>query len=90
MFARLAFSVAISVEPDILIVDEALSVGDTRFQIKCMEHMKKMMEGGTTVLFVSHDINAIRRFCRRCVWIDKGEVILDGDVNFVADAYSDF
>ncbi len=90
MFARLAFSVAISVEPDILIVDEALSVGDTRFQIKCMEHMKKMMEGGTTVLFVSHDINAIRRFCHRCVWIDKGEIILDGDVNFVADAYSDF
>lgn len=90
MFARLAFSVAISVEPDILIVDEALSVGDTRFQIKCMEHMKKMMEGGTTVLFVSHDINAIRRFCHRCVWIDRGEIILDGDVNFVADAYSDF
>lgn len=90
MFARLAFSVAISVEPDILIVDEALSVGDTRFQIKCMDHMKKMMEGGTTVLFVSHDINAIRRFCHRCVWIDKGEIILDGDVNFVADAYSDF
>lgn len=90
MFARLAFSVAISVEPDILIVDEALSVGDTRFQIKCMEHMKKMMEGGTTVLFVSHDINAIRRFCHRCVWIDKGEIILDGDVNIVADAYSDF
>ncbi len=90
MFARLAFSVAISVEPDILIVDEALSVGDTRFQIKCMEHMKKMMEGGTTVLFVSHDINAIRRFCHRCVWIDRGEIILDGDVNIVADAYSDF
>ncbi len=90
MFARLAFSVAISVEPDILIVDEALSVGDTRFQIKCMEYMKKMMEGGTTVLFVSHDINAIRRFCHRCIWLDKGEIILDGDVNNVADAYSDF
>ena len=90
MFARLAFSVAISVEPDILIVDEALSVGDTRFQIKCMEYMKKMMEGGTTVLFVSHDINAIRRFCHRCIWLDRGEIILDGDVNSVADAYSDF
>lgn len=90
MFARLAFSVAISVKPDILIVDEALSVGDTRFQIKCMDYMKTMMEDGTTVLFVSHDINAIRRFCKRCIWIDHGEIILDGDVNKVADAYSDF
>lgn len=90
MFARLAFAVAISVEPDILIVDEALSVGDTRFQIKCMDHMKGLMEGGTTVLFVSHDINAIRRFCQRCIWIDHGQLILDGDVNSVADAYTDF
>ncbi len=90
MFARLAFAVAISVEPDILIVDEALSVGDTRFQIKCMDYMKKMMQGGTTVLFVSHDINAIRRFCQRCIWMDHGEVVLDGTVNKVADAYSDF
>ena len=90
MFARLAFSVAISIEPDILIVDEALSVGDTRFQIKCMDHMKSLMEKGTTVLFVSHDINAVRRFCQRCIWIDHGEIILDGDANRVADAYSDF
>lgn len=90
MFARLAFAVAISTEPDILIVDEALSVGDTRFQIKCMDYMKTLMEGGTTVLFVSHDINAIRRFCQRCIWLDHGELILDGDVNLVADAYSDF
>lgn len=90
MFARLAFAVAISIEPDILIVDEALSVGDTRFQIKCMDYMKELMESGTTVLFVSHDINAVRRFCQRCIWIDHGEVILDGDVNRVADAYTDF
>lgn len=90
MFARLAFSVSISVQPEILIVDEALSVGDTRFQIKCMDYMKKLMESGTTVLFVSHDINAIRRFCQRCVWIDHGEIILDGSVNRVVDAYSDF
>ena len=60
MFARLAFAVAINVEPEILIVDEALSVGDIRFQIKCMDKMKQMMEGGTTVLFVSHDINSIK------------------------------
>lgn len=90
MFARLAFSVAISTKPEILIVDEALSVGDTRFQIKCMEHMKNMMLGGTTVLFVSHDINAIRRFCQRAIWIHSGEIQMDGEVNKVCDEYLDF
>ncbi len=90
MFARLAFAVAISVEPEILIVDEALSVGDTRFQIKCMEHMKRMMEGGTTVLFVSHDINAIRRFCSRVIWLNNGKIQLDGETNMVCDEYLDF
>lgn len=90
MFARLAFAVAISSNPEILIVDEALSVGDTRFQIKCMEHMKHMMEGGTTVLFVSHDINAIRRFCQRAIWFHEGQIRLDGEVNKVCDKYLDF
>lgn len=90
MFARLAFAAAVHSEPEILIVDEALSVGDTKFQIKCMEHMKKMMSGGTTVLFVSHDINSIRRFCERAVWIHAGEIRMDGRVNRVCDAYLDF
>lgn len=90
MFARLAFAVAISVRPDILIVDEALAVGDTRFQIKCMDYMKKMMQMGTTVLFVSHDINAIRRFCQRALWIDNGCIIMDGEVNRICDTYMDF
>lgn len=90
MFARLAFAVSINVEPDILIVDETLSVGDTRFQIKCMDRMKEMMEGGTTVLFVSHDINAIRRFCTKCVWINEGELKEIGSVNTVSDHYMDF
>lgn len=90
MFARLAFAVAINVEPEILIVDEVLSVGDTRFQIKCMDKMKQLIEGGTTVLFVSHDTYAIRRFCTRAVWINKGEVMADGDVNLIADKYMDF
>lgn len=90
MFARLAFAVAINVEPDILIVDEALSVGDMRFQIKCMDHMKKMMDSGTTVLFVTHDINAVRRFCSRAVWINEGSLAKEGDVNMVADAYLDY
>lgn len=90
MFARLAFAVAINVEPDILIVDEALSVGDTRFQIKCMDRMKKMMEGGVTVLFVSHDINAVRRFCTKAVWLYNGVVRRIGDVNKTCDEYLDF
>ena len=91
MFARLAFSVAVSVDPDILIVDEALAVGDMRFQIKCMDKMKTMMEkDGTTVFFVSHDINSIRRFCNKAIWLHKGEMRKIGYVNEVCDMYSDF
>ena len=90
MFARLAFAVAINVEPEVLIVDEVLSVGDTRFQIKCMERMKKMMTGGTTVLFVSHDINAVRRFCTSAIWLNQGTMVRFGEVNSVADEYIDF
>lgn len=90
MFARLAFAVAINVEPEILIVDEALSVGDTRFQIKCMNKMKQMMEGGTTVLFVSHDTNSIKRFCSKALWIDKGIFKGFGDTDRLTDRYLDF
>lgn len=90
MFARLAFAVAINVEPEILIVDEALSVGDVRFQIKCMNKMQQMMQGGTTVLFVSHDINSIRRFCSKAIWMNRGEVQEEGNVDAVADSYLDF
>ena len=90
MFARLAFAVAINVEPEILIVDEALSVGDVRFQMKCMNKMKEMMAGGTTVLFVSHDTNAIKRFCSRSIWMSHGNVVADGDVDTITDQYLDF
>lgn len=90
MFARLAFAVAVNVEPEILIVDEALSVGDIQFQIKCLKKMKEMMDSGTTVLFVSHDISAIRRFCTRGIWIHNGEIQKDGEVNEVADEYLGF
>lgn len=90
MFARLAFAVAINVEPDILIVDEALSVGDTRFQLKCMKRMKEMMSGGTTVLFVSHDVNAIKRFCTRAVWLNRGVIKGDGEVRAITDQYLDY
>lgn len=90
MFARLAFAVAINVEPDILIVDETLSVGDTRFQIKCMNRMREMIEGGTTVLFVSHDTNIIKRFCTKAIWLNKGTIQDYGEVNKVCDRYLDF
>lgn len=90
MFARLAFSVAINVEPDILIVDEILAVGDLRFQLKCMNKMKQMMSNGTTVLFVSHDINAIKRFCTKAIWLNRGIVMEYGDVDRVTDIYLDY
>lgn len=90
MFARLAFAVAINVEPDILIVDETLSVGDTRFQIKCMNKMREMIEGGTTILFVSHDTNTIKRFCTKAIWLHNGTIFDIGEVNKVCDRYLDF
>lgn len=90
MFARLAFAVAINVEPDILIVDEALSVGDTRFQIKCIEKMKRLKETGTTILFVSHATEQIKRFCTRGVWINKGKVIDIGEASDIVDRYEAF
>lgn len=90
MFARLAFAVNAFVEPDILIVDEALSVGDNAFQIKCMKRMKELMEGGTTILFVSHDINAVRRFCTKAVWVNAGNIKVMGEVNWVVDKYVEF
>lgn len=90
MFARLAFAVAINVEPEILIVDETLSVGDMRFQLKCINRMTELMDMGTTILFVSHDINILRRFCQKGVWLDKGKIRMVGEINEVADRYSDF
>lgn len=90
MFVRLAFAVAINVDPEILIVDEALAVGDTRFQLKCMDKFVEFMEAGKTVLFVSHDINSVKRFCKRAIWINEGQVVMDGDTDEVTDKYSDF
>lgn len=90
MFVRLAFAVAINVEPEILIVDEALAVGDTRFQMKCMDKFMEFMEAGKTILFVSHDVNMIKRFCKRAVWINEGKLIMDGETDVVTDKYTDF
>ncbi len=78
MYIRLAFAAAVSVQPEILIVDEALSVGDIFFQQKCMTHMKKMMEGCTIVL-VSHDMHSIVNLCNRVLLLENGRVTFDGD-----------
>lgn len=90
MFARLAFAVAINVEPEILIVDEALSVGDTRFQIKCIDKMKELKEKGTTILFVSHATEQIKRFCNRAVWINNGEMMDIGESSEIIDKYESY
>lgn len=90
MFVRLAFAVAINVEPEILIVDEALAVGDYRFQAKCYNKFEELKNAGKTILFVTHDVDAVRRFCTRCLWIDCGSLIMDGDVNEVTSKYMEF
>lgn len=87
MFVRLAFAVAINVDADILIVDEALAVGDIAFQAKCMAKMSQIMKKGTTILFVTHDMNTIKRLCQRCIYLENGIKIMEGPAEEVADAY---
>lgn len=90
MFVRLAFSVAVHVEPQLLVVDEALAVGDARFQAKCLDRIKALKEAGATILFVSHDVGAVRTLCDRAIWLDKGEKRLEGDVLSVTAQYMKF
>ncbi len=87
MIMRLAFSVSVNVEPDILIVDEALSVGDAAFQYKCMDCLERLTRSGTTLLFVSHDINAVKAFCDHVVYLAKGEVKAAGSASDMAELY---
>ena len=87
MEARLGFAVATMIRPDILICDEVLSVGDYKFQEKCEERMKKMLDGGTTLLYVSHSITSVKSLCDHALWLQKGRVVMNGTVNEVCDAY---
>ena len=87
MISRLAFSIASAVNPEILIVDEILGVGDADFQIKSQNRMMEMMGGGTTVLMVSHNIKQIREMCDRVVWIEHGQVVDYGDAEHLCSEY---
>ena len=87
MLSRLAFAVATAIKPDILIVDEALSVGDLAFQAKCMQRMRALLESGVTVLFVSHALNQVRQFCSKTIYISEGRVKAFGPTSNVCDQY---
>ena len=88
MVARIAFAIATATKPDILIADEILAVGDYAFQEKCEKRMQELLDAGTTVIFVSHSIEQVKRMCNKATWIEKGKVIMTGDAETVCDAYS--
>ena len=90
MFVRLAFAVAINIEPEILIVDEALSVGDKGFANKCLNKMKELKKVGKTIVFISHSLPQVREFCDTALWIEGGEVREYGEVDPVCDHYSKY
>ena len=87
MYVRVAFSVAVHVDPQILIVDEALAVGDALFQFKCMSRMRRMLDDGVALLFTSHDISAVKALCQRSLWLEKGRVRMLGNTSDVTQAY---
>ena len=87
MVSRLAFSIATIGQPDILIVDEVLSVGDFHFQSKCEARIRKMKEAGTTILFVSHSIEQVQSLCSKVVWLEKGKLKMMGDAMEIGEIY---
>lgn len=89
MYARLGFAVATAVKPDILIVDEILSVGDYKFREKCETKINEMITTGTTILMVSHDINQVEKLCNRGILLNKGKLISDGPIESVSRLYKE-
>jgi ABC-type polysaccharide/polyol phosphate transport system ATPase subunit len=87
MVMRLAFAVAVHVDPDILIIDEVLGVGDQRFQVKCFDRIRQFKQAGKTLLFVSHGGDTVRQLCDRAIWLDHGKMLLEGPPAQVLDAY---
>lgn len=90
MFVRLAFAVSVHVSPDILVIDEALAVGDARFSAKCIKKIRSLRESGSTLLFVSHDVAIVRTLCDRAIWLDGGRVREEGDVFNVTSHYMEY
>ena len=90
MYMRLAFSVAINVDADILLIDEILAVGDAAFQAKCFEKLRRIKENGTTIIIVSHSLGQIEQLCDRAIWINKGKIILDGKPAEVGLRYMEY
>ncbi|MGC9397899.1 MAG: ABC transporter ATP-binding protein [Anaerolineae bacterium] len=89
MYVRLGFSVAVHTEPQILLVDEVLAVGDAAFQRKCMDKIDEMRRAGVTILFVSHSPDLVRKICKRAIWLDEGRCVADGSAEGVAARYLD-
>jgi ABC-type polysaccharide/polyol phosphate transport system ATPase subunit len=89
MYVRLGFSIAAFLDPDILIVDEALAVGDTTFQRKCIDHMTKLAESGKTIVFVTHGLEAAKFLCKRGIVLDNGKVLMDSDIDSAASFYEE-
>lgn len=87
MYVRLAFAVAINVDPDILVVDEALAVGDVYYQHKCMHRMKTLMQQGVTIIFVSHDLGSVKSLCSQAILLDNGRIAAQGNTEIVVNAY---
>jgi lipopolysaccharide transport system ATP-binding protein len=87
MYMRLAFAVAAHFEPEVLILDEVLAVGDVAFQKKCLEKMKQVSREGRTIFFVSHDLLSVRQFCTRALLVESGQLLDDGPVTAVTDRY---
>jgi teichoic acid transport system ATP-binding protein len=90
MYVRLAFSCAIHVDPDILIIDEVLAVGDTYFQLKCMDRLNHFQKAKKAILLVTHSSYTIKSLCNTGIWLDEGEIVMMGDALYVADLYNDF
>ena len=90
MYMRLAFSVAINVNADILLIDEILAVGDVNFQKKCFDRLRDLKKRGTTIVIVSHDLSSIEKICDRAVWLDDGSIQATGDTTKVIDQYMQF
>jgi ABC-type polysaccharide/polyol phosphate transport system ATPase subunit len=89
MFMRLGFSVAVHVDPDVLLVDEVLAVGDETFQRRCLQRVESLRRGGTAILFASHAMESVEQMCDQVVWLDRGHLVKIGPPKEVVDAYQD-